>query len=355
MRPLNALPLLLLLLAGCQSEEAASTPAVRPVKSMIVQPFGAQPVTFSGSVEPQISTDFSFRILGRMVDRRVDVGDTVAEGAILASLDPSVQEQDVQAAEAALVGAQASLSNATGVASRQRALQSSSVATQATVDQAEQALQSTRSAALQAQAALEKAREQLNYTRLVAETPGIVTAVSAEAGQVVSPGQSIVTVARPDLRDAVVDLPDNFASALRRGTPLRVHLELNANVTAEGTVREIAPLADPVTRARRVRIALRDPAEGFRLGSIVQVALPVGAQEALALPASAVLRRDDRTFVWTIPEGGDTVSLRPVEVRQEADGRYAVLSGLQEGERIAAAGAESLEEGQRVKIEEASR
>ncbi|WP_279483795.1 efflux RND transporter periplasmic adaptor subunit [Aureimonas sp. SK2] len=355
MRTLYILPCLLPLLTGCQGEEAAPALTVRPVKSMVVQPFGAQPVSFSGSVEPQISTDFSFRILGRMVDRRVNVGDSVAAGAILATLDPSVQEQDVQAAEAAVVSAQASLSNATGVATRQQALKASNVSTQAEVDQAEQSLQSTSSAVLQAEAALGKAREQLGYTRLAAGTPGIVTAVSAEAGQVVSPGQTVLTIARPDLRDAVVDLPDSFATALDLGATLRVRLELDETVTAEGIIREVAPLADPVTRARRVKIALRDPSDGFRLGSIVQVALPIGAEEALALPASAILRRDSKAFVWVVPDGSDTVSLRPVDVRQEADGRFAVLNGLKAGERVAVAGANTLANGQRVKIEEASR
>lgn len=354
MKSLYPLSLLLLLLAGCQ-EEPAPAAIVRPVKSMLVQPFGEQPVSFTGIVEPQVSTDFSFQILGRIVDRRVNVGDTVAAGALLATLDPTVQAQDVQAAEAALVSAQASLSNATGVASRQRALAASRIATQAVVDQAEQSLQSARSAVLQAEAALEKAREQLGYTRLAARTPGIVTAVSAEAGQVVSPGQAIVTIARPDLRDAVVDLPDRYAAALAPGAMLRVQLELDAAVAAQGTVREVAPMADPVTRARRVKIALQSPPAGFRLGSIVKVALPVGAEGALALPASAILRRDGKTFVWVIAAGGDTVALRPVDVREEADGRLAVVDGLEAGERVAAAGANSLTDGQRVKIQETNR
>jgi RND family efflux transporter MFP subunit len=345
----------LVLLAGCQDEEPTPLDVVRPVKSILVQPFGAHPLSFSGSVEPQVSTDFSFRILGRMVDRRAGVGDIVAAGTVLATLDPTVQEQDVQAAEAALAGAEASLANATGVASRQRALVASNVATQAAVDQAEQSLQSARSAVLEAQAARDQAREQLGYTRLIAGIDGIVTDAPAEAGQVVSAGQTVVTIARPDLRDAVIDLPDHLAAALNLGTPLSVHLELDATVSAEGTVREIAPLADPVTRARRVKIALRDFPEGFRIGSIIQVALPGGEAEALALPGTAVLRRDGGTFVWIVPEGDDTVTLRPVLVREEADGRLAVESGLKAGERVVVAGVNSLDDGQRVKIEEASR
>lgn len=344
----------LALLAACGAEEPVVEPPVRPVKSLVVQPFGQQPTIFSGTVEPQVSTDYSFQILGRLVDRLVDVGDTVSEGALLATLDARVQEQDVQAAEAALASAEASLANAGGVATRQRALQTSSFATQAAVEDAEQLFQSARSAELQARASLDQTRERLDDTRIVADFAGIVTAVSAEDGQVVSPGESVLTVARPDLRDAVIDLPGPFADLLAIGAPLPVALELDPSVSATGTVREIAPLADPVTRSRRVRVALREPPEGFRLGTIVRVALTGDEAQALALPEAAILRRDGETFVWVISAGGDAVALRSVAVREAGDGRWAVESGLEGGERVVAAGVNSLSEGQRVRIEEAT-
>lgn len=345
----------ILALAGCQDEDVAAPAPARPVRTLVLEAAGARTASFTGSVEPQISTDYSFQILGRMVSRAVDVGDMVETGALLASLDASVQEQGVQAAEASLAGAQASLSNATGVASRQEALRASNVATQADVDSAAQALQSARSAALQAQASLDKEREQLGYARLVATGPGIVTSVSAEPGQVVSPGQAVVTVARPDRRDAVIDLPETFAGSLAIGTEFPVTLELDPGVSARGVVREIAPLADPVTRTRRVKIALADPPESFRLGSIVRVSLPAGAPAALIVPAGAVREQDGRTFAWVVADGADVPTLRSIVAQRRADGRWGVDSGLSVGERIVTAGVNTLAEAQRVRIEGTTR
>ncbi|GGD94102.1 hemolysin secretion protein D [Aureimonas endophytica] len=347
---------LALVLAGCQGEAPkAEAPVVRPVKSTVVKPFADEAPVFAGTVESQVRTDYSFQILGRMVSRDVDIGDAVTKGQMLASLEATVLQQSVDAAEASVASAKATLANATGVAERQRALRQSNTATQADVDNAEQALEAARSAEIQAEAALAKAREQLGYARLTAGFDGIVTAVAAEAGQVVAAGQTVLTVARPDLRDAVVDLPDWMASTLSTGMPLPVALQLDAAATAEGRVREIAPLADPVTRSRRVRIALKAPPPGFRLGSIVTVALPGGEASSLALPDSAVLRRNGATMVWVVAPTGDRVATRPVSLEAAADGRWLVRDGLKEGERVVTAGVNSLTEGQSVKLQEGVR
>lgn len=345
----------LLALGGCRGEEPVAEAPVRPVKSLVVQAFGAQPTVFTGLVQPQVSTDYSFQTLGRMVQRPVDVGDTVEAGTLLASLDASVQEQSVQAAEASLAGARATLSNASGVEARQQALLASNVATQADLDSARQALQSARSAATQAEASLAREREQLEFTRLTAGNDGVVTAVDAEAGQVVSPGQTVVTVARPELRDAVIDLPDPYAASLTLGSPVEVRLELAPDIVADGRVREIAPIADPVTRARRVRIALQNPPTAFRLGSIARVALPGGAPEELAVPESAILTREGQTYVWVIPDAGGAASLREVGLGDARGGRVALREGVSAGERIAAAGVNTLAEGKEVSIEGAVR
>ena len=349
--PVAAALLSALLLAACQKQEAAPEPVVRPVKSLIVRPFQDQAPVYTGTVEPQVSTDYSFQILGRIVSRDVDVGSEVKSGQLLATLEATVLQQAVDAAEATLAGANATLVNAQGVAERQQALRQSNTSTQASVDSAEQALQAARASAVQAEASLAKAKEQLSYARLVAGFDGIVTAVSAEPGQVVAAGQAVLTIARPDLRDAVVDLPNTDAQALRIGTPLSVALQLDASASATGRVREIAPLADPVTRSRRVKIALENPGEGFRLGSIVKIALPGDDAQALTLPATAVLEKDGQTRVWVVSQDGASVASRAVNLKHAPDGRWVVLDGLQEGERVVSAGVHSLTEGQRIKTD----
>jgi len=338
-------------LAACQPDEPAAETPPRPVKSMVIRPFRDQAPVFTGVVEPRVSTVYSFRLLGRIVDRDVDVGDLVSKGERLAALETTVLQQAVDAAEASAAGANATLANAVGVEARQRALRQTNTATQADLDNAVQALEAARSAATQAVAALAKAREQLGYANLLAEFDGVVTAVSADPGQVVAAGQSVVTVASPDRRDAVVDLPDAMAGRLALGTALDVALQLAPTIRAAGSVREIAPLADPVTRTRRVKIALENPDERFRLGSIVTVALPGDDAAFLALPRTAVLAEDGASRVWVVAPDGTTVGTRAVTVRPAADGQLVVVDGLAEGERVVTAGVNSLAEGQRVRVD----
>jgi len=328
----------------------AQTP-VRPVKTVVVQPFADQQRMYSGTVESQTSTDYSFQILGRLMSREVDVGDTVAVGQILARIESAVQEQDVRSAHAALVGAQASLANATATAARQRALLGAEAVARSRVEEAELALQSASSSVRQAEASLDQARKQLDYTRLTARFSGAVTAAAAEPGQVVSAGDTVVTVAQPDHRDAVVDIPEAAAALLMIGATFPVRLDLTPETRVKGTVREIGPLADRATRTRRVKLSIPDAPPSFRLGSIISVDLPGGDPDTLALPAPAVLTQDGKTFVWVLADGRDVPERRPVAVHRAPDGQWSVTDGLRAGERVIAAGVNSIADGQKVRLQ----
>ena len=202
-----------------------------------------------------------------------------------------------------------------------------------------------------ARANLTKAIEQLGYAQVKADFGGVVTAVGAEVGQVASPGQSIVTVARPDIREAVVDIGADFPAPLTVGLPFTVSLQLLPAVQVQGQIREIAPQADSVTRMRRVRIALNDPPESFRLGSTITASLSDGHASALRVPTSSVLKQGAETFVWVIAPSTNTVSLLGVDLSEE-EGGIRVTGGLTAGARIATAGIHSLKQGQQVRIEQ---
>jgi RND family efflux transporter MFP subunit len=201
-----------------------------------------------------------------------------------------------------------------------------------------------------AQANLTKALEQLGYAQLKSDFAGVVTAVGADVGQVVSPGQSVVTVARPDIREAVVDIGPDFPVPMTVGLPFIVSLQLLPGVEVEGVIREIPPQADPVTRTRRVRIALNDPPPSFRLGATVTAKLS-SERSALHVPTSAVLTKDAESFLWVVDLPASTVSLRRVDLSRDATG-IQVTGGLDAGTRIVTAGIHSLTQGQQVKIQQ---
>src|SRR6202035_833882 len=149
----------------------------------------------------------------------------------------------------------ARLANASATEERKRTLIVSESTTKASLDDEEYERAVAQASVARAQATLTKALEQLGHARLKAEFAGVVTAVSADVGQVVSPGQTVVTVARPDVREAVVDVGPDIPVALQLGLSFTVRLQLLPAIQVEGRIREIAPEADDATRMRRIRIA----------------------------------------------------------------------------------------------------
>jgi RND family efflux transporter MFP subunit len=338
-----------LALAGCQQETKAPEP-VRPVLSRIIDSGPGEGTVAVGVIEPRYQTNIGSRVLGRLTSRPVHVGDLVQEGQVIATIDPTSLELAVRAAKAELAKAEAHRATAKATEDRQRTLMTSDATTRQTLDNAEQVRAGAEATVAHAQANLTKAIEQLGYAQIKAEFAGVVIAVAAEPGQVVSPGQSVVTIARPDVREAVVDVGEDFPLQLETGLPFTVSLQLLPAVQVEGKVREIAPQADPVTRLRRVRIALTDPPDTFRLGATVAAKLGKEQASALHVPTSAILAKDGGNFVWVIDQSASTVSLQKVDLVPNQTGAH-VIGGITPGARIVTAGIHSLKPGQPVRID----
>ncbi|MBV9566237.1 MAG: efflux RND transporter periplasmic adaptor subunit [Bradyrhizobium sp.] len=339
-----------LLAAGCKQETTAPDP-VRPVLSMVVEPARSNEAAVAGTVEPRYKSDLGFRVLGRIIARPVDIGDSVHEGQTVAAIDSTALKLGVLSARADLLKSQARLADASAAEERQRKLIVTDAVTKQRLDDAEHERAGAEAAVAAAQANLAKASERLGYAELKAEFAGVVTAVEAEVGQVVSPGQSVVTVARPDVREAVVDIGPDFPVPLKIGLPFTITLQLLPALHIEGQIREIAPQADAVTRTRRVRIALKDPPESFRLGATVTATLSNDQNLVLRVPESAVLAKEDQNFVWVIDPTAHRVSLHQIQFSRD-EGGIRVTGGLEAGTRIVTAGIHSLEQEQQVRIDQ---
>jgi len=288
-----------------------------------------------------------------MVSRDVNVGESVQKGRRLAALEPTPFELALQTARAEVSNATAQLENAVGTESRQRTLLEQKVIAEAQFELAQRARVAASAALARARANLTKAEQQLSYTLLRADFDGVVTAVEAEVGQVVQPGQTVVTLARPDIREAVIDIPEDVNGAIEPGVRFEVALQLKSSVKASGVVREIAPQADPATRSRRVRITLEEPPASFRLGTTVTATMPsVSSNAQFELPVSAILERAGETLIWVVDPVTKTVSLRQVTLAARGDGSVLVIAGLASGMRVVTAGVNSLTPGQAVRIEE---
>lgn len=341
------------LLAGCSHEDEAPPP-IRPVLSVEVRPQTEQNLgRFAGSIQARYESDLGFRIDGRIAQRFFDVGERLKAGSVLASLDPTDQQNALRSRRGDLARSEAQWINAQASARRQQALFDRGVGAKAQLEQAQTELSSARSARDQARSAAQQAEDQLGYSDLKSDFAGVVTAWHAEAGQVISAGQAVVSVARPDVKEAVIDLPMPLAQRLTPDLVFVVESQLDKDQRTEGTVREIEPQADSATRTRRVRLTLAQVPPGFNLGTAVSVSLQQPIQPLTELPASAVQKIDDNhSQIWVIDTENATVEPRSVRVLAQNGKRVRVDGELRAGERVVSAGVNGLRPGQKVKLDE---
>ncbi len=340
-----------LTVTACSSKKEEALPP-RPVLSVVVEPVFSHSVKTVGFVAPRYTTDLAFRVAGRLTDRPVHVGDILQPNQTVATIDTVRLDLAVKSASADVASAEAQLTNARTNADRQRALLAANATAQATVDTAEQTLAAAQASVVRAEAALRKANDQLGYAVLKSEFAGVVTATNAEVGQVVSTGQSVVTVARSDVREAVIDMPHDEVQRLRAGQHFDVALQLDPEIKVTGKVREIAPQADSATRTQRIRISLDNPPDSFRLGTTIVASPAADEVDRLIIPATALLQKDGKSFVWVVePKDGKlAVALREVEAVEAGNQRFEIRSGLTRGTRIVTAGVHTLEPGQIVRL-----
>lgn len=342
------------MLVACSKEEAAPEP-VRPVLSIKVEALGEQNLgRFAGSIQARYESNVGFRVPGRIASRSVDVGAEVEKGALLASLDPTDQKNQLRSAEGDLASIRANLINAQATARRQQSLFDQGVGSQAQLDAAQTDLKTTQASLDQAQAAVNQAKDQLNYVELRADHKAVVTAWMAEAGQVVTAGQQVVTLAQPDIKEAVIDLPDTLVDQLPQDVVFQVALQLTPEINTTAIVREIEPQAESATRTRRARLTLSETPTAFRLGSAISVTLSSAIKPQIELPLSALQEVEGKSRIWIVDTQSQTVSPRDVSIVSRTDTTVVVASGVKSGERVVSAGVNSLKPGQKVKVDEGS-
>ncbi|WEK10166.1 MAG: efflux RND transporter periplasmic adaptor subunit [Candidatus Pseudomonas colombiensis] len=354
MKRLSLLLCAVAVLFGCSKQEPAVEP-VRPVLSLEVKAEAEESLgRFAGNIQARYETNLGFRVPGRIANRNVDVGAQVEPGALLATLDPTDQQNQLRAAEGDLARVEAQWINAQANARRQQELFDRGVGAQAQLDIALTDLKTTGASLDQAKASVSQARDQLNYSELRSDHGGVVTAWNAEAGQVVTAGQQVVTLARPDIKEAVIDLPASLVDQLPEGVLFTVAAQLDPSISTRATVREIEPQAQSATRTRRARLTLLDTPDAFRLGTAISVTLSSAIEPRTRLPLSALQEVDGKARIWVIDTQQQTVAPRDVTVLSRDADSALISQGATPGERIVSAGVNSLKPGQKVKIDEDS-
>jgi RND family efflux transporter MFP subunit len=352
---LNGLALVALTLClGACHQAAPAAVAPRSVVSLSVQATATAPtVSAPAQIEARYVTPMAFRVTGQVVERLVHLGDTVKQGQVVARLDPNDAQRN-------LGGAQADLASATQrLNSANRQLERDTVQMHENLISALQFEQS-QDAQAAAQAQFKQAREraglganQLDYTTLRAAHDGVITAETADTGQVLNAGQAVFSLAWSGALDATGEVAQSQIGLVHPGAAADVTLAALPGHTLHARVREVSPAADPQSRTFHVKLTLdaSDPAVRLGMSGELHIATQDAAANAAAgflIPASALFHQGDQPAVWVVADDR-RVALRAVQVLAYGERSVTVSGGLHAGDTLVVQGVHTLNAGDQVK------
>lgn len=342
---------LALVLAAC----SPTPPPEEPIRAVKVLTVGVSEFQsgheFAGEVRARVESRLGFRVAGKITRRQAELGQRVKAGQVLAQLDPQDYRLAADAARAQVAAAQTNRDLAAADFRRFSTLKDQNFISGAELERRATALKAAQAQLDQAQAQLKAQGNQASYTSLIADMSGVVTAIEAEPGQVVSAGTPVVRIAQDGARDVVFSVPEDKVADIKVGSAVTVRVWAEGR-TLGGKVREVSASADPATRTYPVKVAL-EGGEVPALGATVYVSpqsLSLAGAQVIKLPTSALKQDGRNSAVWVLDKATMTVKSQPVEIAT-ADGNDAVIAqGLSPGMLVVSAGVHVLSPGQKVTI-----
>lgn len=345
----GALVLLLSVLGGCSKPP----PKVEDIRSVRVLQLSGKNIEvsaeFSGEVRPRVESRLGFRVGGKVIARKVDVGSVVKQGQVLMQLDAQDLKLAQAQANAGLRAVESTRDLALAELKRYQDLREKNFVSQAVLDTKQSVYKAAQASVDSANAALRGQTNQTGYTSLVSDVDGVVTAVDGEVGQVVAAGTPVVRVARSGEKEIVIGLPEDQVDALRKSGDVQVRLWAYPAELIPGKIREVSPVADPLTRTYAVRVSIPDEKVDVKLGMTALVRFSSKTPNAMIhVPLTALFHERSTTSVWVVENGA--VKLVPVQVGGTSGNEVLLASGVTAGQTIVTAGVNLLKAGQKVRI-----
>jgi len=344
---LIALPLL----TAC-SRPSEAPPPPRPALVMKVAANNtATAMTLVGVVQPRYESAQGFRLTGKIIERRVEVGAKVGKGQVLARLDAADSQLASAATAAEVAAAEAKHALAVAEFNRQQQLYAKKFISASALDSREAELRAASAQLAKAKAEANISGNQSRYTTLTADREGVVSFIQAEPGQVVEAGHVIVKIADTHAVDVLVVVPESRMAEVRLQAPVQLVLWADQQKLYTGVVREIAPIADAATRTFNVRVTLQQADAAVKFGMTVGVGFAATSSpspSAVMIPSRAVTASNGKSQVWVMADDHH-VHARAVDTGAFREDGVVIRSGLNAGETIAIAGVHTLTENQLVR------
>nr|WP_241495957.1 efflux RND transporter periplasmic adaptor subunit [Paraburkholderia monticola] len=343
-----------ILLCGCHHDKAA-VPEARPVVARAVHADGRiAGDSLPAQVQARYSTPLSFRVGGKLIERRVRIGDMVKAGQTVALLDPTDLQNNLVNARAQLDAAEHRLVFAKQQLDRDEAQAHANLISTAQLEQTQDAYASALAQRTSALAQMALATDHLRYATLVADHDGVITSEDANTGQNVQATQAVYHLDWTGDVDIACDAPEATVNALAAGNKAHVTLPALPGKTFDASVREVSAAADPESRTWRVKLTLTSPGPEVRLGMSANVTFDAagnaGTAQPYTLPVTALFHRGEQPAVWVARTGSDTLELRPVTIGRYDERTVSVSSGLHDGDRVVLQGVHAVSAGEHVQV-----
>jgi multidrug efflux system membrane fusion protein len=307
------------------------------------------------------SNAVSFRVAGKLIERKVRLGDSVRRGQVIARLDAVDAEKQAASAQAVLDAADHRLTFAKQQLDRDQTQFAQNLIAANQLEQTQDAYAAALAGREQSAAQLVVTRNTLQYNTLMADHDGVITSENADTGQVVSAGQAVYGLAWSGDTDVFLDAAAGDLGRIAIGQTASVTFAALPGRRFAARVREVAPAADSQSRTYRVKLGLLQPEPAVRFGMTGDATLSssgasaAGASgnaaggPAFKVPATAIFHHGKTPAVWVIRPADSTLELRPVTVSSYGERSTVVTAGLREGDTVVQAGVHTVFAGQHVK------
>jgi RND family efflux transporter MFP subunit len=323
-------------------------PPPRPALVFIVGKSAANnTMVLVGEVKSRYESNQGFRIGGKIIERKTEVGSFVKKGQVLARLDATDTKLSAQAALADVRAAEANFALAQAEVERQRTLFNKKFISASALDMREAEFKTTAARLQQMKAQAAVSGNQSRYTALIADRDGVVTQIHAEPGQVVEAGTMIAQIVDNKEIEVLVAVPESRMTKLKLGDQVNIKLWAEREKTYKGKVREIAPAANSETRAFEVRVSVLDGDEALKLGMTAGVNFVENAMDEIIIPSTAITQINGKNTVWVIDKN-NIANPREVTTGQYSEAGVVIKRGLQVNEMVAIAGVHTLIMGEKV-------
>jgi len=305
--------------------------------------------SFTGTLQPRYQASLAFRVAGKLSERLVEVGQHVEKGDVLFRIAPEDLELQLRVAEADQISAQSLLKQSAAEEARLKQLRTTGSVSQSDYELGLANRDVAKARVDAADRRLTLATNQRTYCDLTADSDGRITSIQAEAGQVVNIGQPILQLMRNSELEATVSLPENLVADVQKLRATATFWSM-PGVELQAELRELSPMADPVSRTYDAKFRLSAPNKALAIGMTVTILLSNSEEDGICIPITSIAGSKTHPIVWRIEPKTGHVQAVAIEILQYRTDSAIIRGAFNQADKIVSAGVQRVDENSLVRV-----